>query len=321
MIKINLLPSDSGGKAATGGPRGSMATPGAALFYGLIATVIVASCAYAWFAFSATQDAMKRLKAEERRRDDKRKQLVDKEKEFEEFVQRSSDIEEKFAVVQALNPENRLYWSEKINMIAKARLDLAVYVTKLSLTEKIEEKETQESIKRREEWKNRKNKAANETEPKAIKRPIINQSLLVEGIAYGTDSPSQLRQLVLFNEHLTSMTWTRQNGKTAHFIDNMESEFKPGSMKAVKVGGINVLRFGFTCVALPQTDNSNTSQTLLGATTTGGAAGPAGAGSKAAGKAGGGKSPADFQAAIGNKGSAGGAAAKPRASSRKEEGE
>jgi hypothetical protein len=176
-------------------------------------------------------------------------------KRLMEASKNSREIEEKYEVAMALSPRNRVFWSEKINMLSRARMDLAVYVTKLVLTEKIDEIETPESVKRREEWKNSKRKDT-EPEPKPIKRPIINQTLHVEAIAYGNDDPQRLRQIVAFQEALNKLKWQRVSNDTVRFMDGLNPEFVQLPQKRDVVGGVEVMRFGFECNAEPQMEST-----------------------------------------------------------------
>jgi hypothetical protein len=145
-------------------------------------------------------------------------------------------------------------------MIARARMDLAVYITKLQLKETITEVETAESVKAREEFKNRKDKKANEREPKPIKRPVINQTLTIQAIAYGNDSPQRLRQVNSFGEVLRNLQWTRHNGEEVKYVDGMQRDFQFLPQKLVKVAGVDVLRFGLVCKAEPQLQGASLSK-------------------------------------------------------------
>jgi cell division protein FtsB len=261
MIRINLLPTEGAGRKARMGGAPASAPPSSPGFMAATLLLVLLLGVAAWYGYSSytrVGDAKRALASVTAKRDKTKKELQEKEREFEKFAAESEEVEEKYAVVQGLSPHNRIFWSEKLNMIARARLDLAVYIMKLTLTEKINEIETPESIKRREEWKNRKNRKPEEKEPKPIKVPIINQTLTIEAIAYGQNSPERLSQVTGFSNMLTTMTWKRDNGEVVRFMDGMKPEFRQLPQKIEKVGGVEVLRFGFACEAEPQRDRTTT---------------------------------------------------------------
>ena len=117
--------------------------------------------------------------------------------------------------------------------------------------------ETPESVARREEWKTKK-KEPGEQEPKPIKRPIINQALQVDAIAYGVDDPQRLRQIIAFQGALQRLKWTRENGTPSNFLDGLKPEFGQRLQKRDIVGGVEVMQFGFVVEAEPQTDRTAT---------------------------------------------------------------
>jgi hypothetical protein len=259
MIKINLLPSEAGKRASAARSETSLRLPsGGAL--PLIALLFIVYAGLAYAAFWMYQKGEQSTAARREIESDKRKKanlVKRKQQEFEINNALAQETEEKFQVVQALSPQNRIFWSEKLNMIAKARLDLAVYVTKLVLNEQIDEMETPESVARREAWrKETKHPPGQEKEPKPIKRPIINQWLEIEAIAYGADSSQRLNQLNAFGAALRALDWKRENNNNARFMDGLTSEFGVKNQKTAKVGGVEVLRFGLICKAEPQLDRT-----------------------------------------------------------------
>lgn len=257
MIKINLLPGESGGGGRKTAARRTIG-PSPAPFYLLLALLYLAAGAAGYYVWSMSGEAAKRVDERTVKRDELKKEVASKQAEFEEHNLRSQEIEEKYAVIEALGPQNRIFWSEKVNMIAMARLNLAVYVTKIELEEKIDERETPESVKRREEWKAAKEKdpKLKTPEPQPVKQPVINQTLVIQAIAYGNDSSQRLAQIRNFYENLQGMEWTRASGVTATFLDRMASEFEQLPQKVDRVAGVDVLRFGFRIKADPQLDRA-----------------------------------------------------------------
>jgi len=252
MIRINLLPREAGKKAATAAPGATRQRGNPFPLFVLILLVLYAlgGAAFYW-AFSqdarsweTLQEVAKRKERVQKTLDQRKQELISKTAELE-------DIERRYEVARALSPENRVYWSEKLNMLALARRDLAVYLTKLALTESVEEVETPESQRKREEHKAKKLPGP---EPAPIKRPIINQTLNIEGVAYGRDGQERLNNVLAFQRTLKELRWRRENGAVVRFLDGMNPEFVQLPQKIDSLGGIEVMRFGFAVKAEPQTD-------------------------------------------------------------------
>lgn len=276
MIKINLLPADStSGRAQSARKSGG---PNATPFYLLLVVLYMAAGAAGYWVFTTTQEAKRNEDNLTKQRDELKKDVAEKQVEFDLLNLRSQEIEERYAVVEALGPQNRIFWSEKVNMIARARLNLAVYVTKIELQEQIDERETPESVRRREEWKKAKeaNPKLRTPEPQAVKQPVINQTLVIQAIAYGNDSSQRLAQIRHFYENLNALEWTRESGEKARFLDRLASEFAQMPQKLDTVAGVEVLRFGFQIKADPQLDRTTDSTELAVAAgaSTAGSSGP-----------------------------------------------
>lgn len=255
MIKVNLLPPEAGKRqAAARRPSG----PSPAPFYLLLFLLYGIALAAGYFVYNMGAEASRQVSDTTRQRDKLKAEVQERQAEFEANNLRSQEIEEKYAVVEALGPQNRIFWSEKVNMLARARLNLAVYLTKIELTEQIDERETPESVRRREEWQAAKKKdpKLSTPEPQPVKQPVINQTLIINGIAYGNSSSQMLDQIAEFYNNLVSLEWTRKSGEKARFLDRMASEFQPLDQKADRVAGVDVIRFGYSIKADPQLDRT-----------------------------------------------------------------
>ncbi len=255
MIKVNLLPADSG-KRQTASRKPS--SPSAAPFYLLLMLLYMVAAAGGYFVYSMGAEASAEVRSQTSKRDKLKAEVQKRQTEFEENNLRSQEIEEKYAVVEALGPQNRIFWSEKVNMIAMARLNLAVYITKIELEEQIDERETPESVARREVWAAAKQKdpKLQTPEPQPVKQPIINQTLVISAIAYGTDSSQRLAQIRSFYENLNAVKWKRESGVSARFLNRMAAEFEQLPQKVDRVAGVDVIRFGFRIKADPQLDRT-----------------------------------------------------------------
>jgi hypothetical protein len=251
MIKINLLPPEQGKRPLAAAKKA--AGPSAAPYYFVLALLYLGALYGAYWAYQQGVKSQQLLARKTAERDKKKAEVKRREADFQKNNLLSQEIEEKYAVVQALGPENRIFWSEKMNMVSKARMNLAVYVTKLKLDESITELETPESVQRREEWRKLKEKnQAKGVEPKPIKQPIINQTLTIEAISYGADSSQRLRQVNSFYENLKTLEWKRKSGTPAQFLERLKPDFNQLNQKLDRVGGVDVLRFGFAIQADPQ---------------------------------------------------------------------
>ena len=258
MIKINLLPSEAAKRAGPSRAR-SMRLPRGGLLPWILGLVILHGSIFytGYWVYQKSVDSADNVASARKKKAQKEKQVQRREEEFQQNNVHAQEIEEKYQVVQALT-QNRIFWSEKLNMVGRSRMDLAVYVTKIVLDEKIDEQETQESIKKREEWRKQggKHPPGQEREPKPVKRPVINQTMTIHAIAYGNDSAQRLQQVNAFQETLRSLTWDRKSNKTVRFLDGLAPEFGQLQQKMATVAGVDVLRFGLVCRAEPQTDRT-----------------------------------------------------------------
>lgn len=251
MIRVNLLPIEAG-KRPGAAKSFKLPTGGVWPYFGALALLYIVTLYGGYRIWQTGKNWKNRIATVQQNKGKLEKRVQAREVEFAAQNATMQEVEEKYQVAKALSPENRVFWSEKLNMLAKSRIDLAVFITKLQLTEQITEVETPESVKAREEFRNRKTKKPGEREPKAIKKPIINQDLTIQAIAYGNDSPQRLRQFNSFQEVLRSMQWERENGTSVRFIDGMRPDFQVLPQKMAPVGGVDVLRFGLVCRAEPQ---------------------------------------------------------------------
>jgi hypothetical protein len=252
MIKINLLPSSEQRKGSGG--ASSPAASGFKLFMLLIVLGLGGVGYYGYLAFEREQESMLKAQQAAAKVEKTKASIKNLKKEYEELAELSERINTRFAIVQALaNPETRLFWSEKINMLAALRMQLAVYITRLELQEDIEDRETPESVARREAWQ-RDTSPTKGPEPKAQKVPVIKQRLLINAIAYGTDSPQRLRQIRGFINELRTFKWKRRrSGKEVAFVDNLDPNFEVGDQRTDIVAEVEVSRFSIVIRALEQT--------------------------------------------------------------------
>ncbi len=179
----------------------------------------------------------------------------------------NEEIEDKFAVISALAPPERIYWSEKLNMLAKARVGASVFLDRIELSEKSESVETEDSKRRQTAWLARKTafekdpknekKRFNEPQPVKMEMPLITYTLTLHGVASGTDSSERLTQINNYAESLAGLKWIRANGEEVSFMDGFLPEYRFLEQKTSEVGGVTVMSFGLAFDSkMPETSAS-----------------------------------------------------------------
>ncbi len=262
MIKINLLPSDMAGRRAGSGAKKKPKGSGAATPYVLGLALLFGGATFGgWTLYSRHANSQERLQGVKTKLAKLDAEVKRRNAEYLAQNAEAQEIEEKFVVVQALNPRNRLFWSEKLNQLALAKTKAAVFLTNIQMDEIIEEQETQESVARRHAYEEKQKartkdgKAPStpaEPPPKVIKIPVIHQTLTVDAIAYGQNSPQRLQQITLFMEALKRLDWIRASGEKTTFLSGFLPEFLVLPHKVARVGEVDVLQFGFKLKAAPQ---------------------------------------------------------------------
>lgn len=254
MIKINLLPNEGGARRAGAKPKrkGSGAlTP----FVAVMVLLLAGAGFMGWRVYEKAAASKAELESHKQKLAKLEEELKRREREFRAQFAEAEETEQKYAVVRALNPTNRLFWSEKLNQIARAQTKAAVYLDEIRMDERVEEVETPESIERRrifDEKVKAKKTLPGEQPPKVVKMPVIHQNLTLTGIAYGTNSPQRLQQIKLFMDALKNLEWERKSGEKTTFLAGMSPEFVQLPQRAVRVGNVDVLSFGFQINAVPQ---------------------------------------------------------------------
>lgn len=187
--------------------------------------------------------------------------LQEKKKAVAEYEKKIKDIEQKYAdlkkrmeltsneleILRALDPPNRLLWSEKLNMLAELIPD-GIYLTQIKLTETVSEVQTKESKQRYEEWvrKGKKGKA-----PKIVKKPIITQRLFLYGVARAETPEDRLRLISKFSEALKNFKWRTHKGEIHSFYEHFTGEIDTQEIVATRIEGIPVTRFTFILKTKP----------------------------------------------------------------------
>ena len=164
-------------------------------------------------------------------------------------------------IVYALDPEDRLLWSEKLNQLSDLIPD-TVYLTHLTVIEQVGQKETAGSKRRQQEWADQQKAKTDQAKgkpvrtakasgaPPKINYPVITQTLEMASIA---DAESEADRLGLMNEFYSNLM-KGQNEKAkiqSDFMRGFNSEIAYGVYARKTVGGRNVSEFSFTLTTKP----------------------------------------------------------------------
>jgi len=240
MIKINLLPPEMAkskrervGIAAIP----SSATPFVAVIL-IVAYIIVGAFAYRIINAKRIRDnEVKQLTQE---REKLKKEVQDKQVKFRELMELKTLVTNQLEILGALDPPNRLYWSEKMNMLADL-VPKGVYLTNITVSEQIAETETEASKQRRATWVQSGSKGA---APPVIKKPVITQTLNIAGITWSDDPEQRLQLIIRFHDAMKNYSYVGHNNQERHFMDNFENLIRidPTYVDSVSARTINRFR-------------------------------------------------------------------------------
>jgi len=177
-------------------------------------------------------------------------------------------------IVYALDPEDRLLWSEKLNQLS----DLVpenVYISHISVSETIAKKETAGSQRQRGQWlaeqkaKGKVKRPAGKAigEPVVIYYPEITQTLQVQAIAHSENDAERIRLINEFHDNLTKGVNEQAKTKT-NFMKGFTGQIEIGDIAPKVVGGRGVAEFSFSMKTKPTAaKDSGTTEGLLGVIT------------------------------------------------------
>lgn len=274
MIKINLLPQDSKGKQRTTRQPGRAGahtrvvgdniSPLVWLFLAGIYIVVVVS-AYFTFTPMVRIVSEKNMKIEEHAKLKKEVKAI--EETFEKLKETAEIAKMQAEVIDVLMPKNPLLWSEKLNQLALL-IPNKVYMTSFSMNEKVTEKETAESKKARKDWK----KNPFGEEPRVMKRPIITNSITINGVTVGDESDRRLKLILDFIDALKYYDWNTARAEagnviaatqgtlknksafvasTRKFGDHFKPNIKLGTISTTSYGGVVVSKFRLDLTTKP----------------------------------------------------------------------
>lgn len=242
MIKVNLLPQELSGKASkisTSSNEGTgMVLLAVVLFLGLLG-------GGGFFVYSSYANSHAQLDAANRESARIDADLKKKQKEYEELRTSLDELQSQVAVLQSLDPPDRLLWSEKLNILP-ALVPENVFLTELEVKESVTERETDESRRAYEDWVAKGSKG---TPPARRKQPIVRQTFEFAGIAYSPDNrfEARLDKITEFVSNLQQKSVKIPfTGEETTFSRGFVPDVRPiAPVEATRVGNREVTRFRF----------------------------------------------------------------------------
>jgi len=259
MIKINVLPQESGGK---GGPAAAAAPSAPA--GGTMTVAIVLLLLYAvvigggvWVFGQKIKDADKTRVLTERK-NKLTKDVAATKTDYERVKETIDVLNNQIAVLEMLDPQSRLFWAEKLNILP-LMVPEGVFLTELKVTEDVKEVETAESKQKRADWqKLPARQRQNTQQPPRVMNTVITQRLEMTGVAYKQDGTSDVRlQLILdYYKALQNLqVKVPSSGLQVSFMNFFEGEIRFDDFTGEKIGGREVTKFKFYLTTLPLTTN------------------------------------------------------------------
>jgi len=251
MIKINLLPPEM---MKTKRDRSRVATAPSSAAPLVAITLIIAYLAvgaFAYWVYDAKRTKDKEVKGLIQKRDSLKKEIQNKQQKFKELMELKTLVTNQLEILNALDPPNRLYWSEKLNMLADI-VPKGVYLTNINVSEQIAEIETEASRQRRTTWVQSGSKGP---APPVIKKPVITQTLSISGITWADEPEQRLQLIIRFNDAMKNYSYVGPNNQERHFMDNFETLIRidPTYVDSVAARAIN--RFRLILKTKPFTSN------------------------------------------------------------------
>ncbi len=250
MIRVNLAPSREKRKFK---PTRAPVMPSAPSTRPTLLSILIILIVYAgifWFYHNMRQrviaDRSEFEKLNNEVEDFKKKVKIVQTK-YEE-IKRIIDItNNQLEILRALDPPDRILWSEKLNMLAELIPD-GVYLTQIRLTESVTEVATKESEQKYKEWEKAGKKG---TPPKLVKKPIIRQTLYLSGVSRAETPEKRLRLISAFSEALKNFSWTTSDGRVRKFYEDFTGEIDTSEIVNITLEGVPVTKFTFILQTKP----------------------------------------------------------------------
>lgn len=254
MIKVNLLPQELSGKAvaASGGGEGE----GGAVV-ALVALVVLAIVGTGgWWVYNEIDTAEKNREKLEKESAQLESELKKMRSEWEEIETALRVLENQWAIIQSLDPPERLLWTQKINMLPLL-VPKNVFITDLILREQVDEVETEEYKAAYRDWAAKGSKG---TPPIKSTQPVIKQTFALSGIAFSPENSSEQRlgAIIEFDKNINEkMVKIPFSGKEEEFLNGFVRRIAYSAIEQDRVGDREVSKFTFTLSATPTVVNKN----------------------------------------------------------------
>lgn len=247
MIKINLLPQEMmGGKAAGPSPAGPNA---GALLVALVLLILFGlNGAGAFFLFTQYSGAEAEYESIRTQAADVKRQLQDTELKYKDAKGSIERMQKLLKVAEQLDPADRVLWSRKLNMLPYL-IPEGVYLTEIRVTQTVREKDSDESVKARNDWQKSTDKKKSPTPPPLVKIPVITQTLVLRGISYVPDGTGvqRLQQITdFYNNMMQKKVQVPFDKEPKSFMEGFIGRPNPSALLARTAEGREVSAFSFT---------------------------------------------------------------------------
>lgn len=248
MIQINLL-DQAQARGRTRPARQRKSTGGGGSTFGTlvvlltVALVLAGNAGLGWTLYRKVATAAEEpaaLRRQIKQVEDKIAQTAgasEQVKAFEEVLNNQREV------LRTLDPEDRILWSEKLNMLA-ALIPRDVFLSDIEIVEVVELVETEESIRQRQAWQKLDAKKRG-PEPAVVQRPVIHYDVRLEGLATGRDSVAQFDNVLAFHRAMTSYEMTTPTGEKRRFMDGFVDNVDFNLIEATTYEGAPVNKFIF----------------------------------------------------------------------------
>lgn len=246
MIKVNLLPQELLGKGSAAKAQQS-SDGGLVVFLALFGFVVVVGTIFG-YSINAQYQAEKAKKEADARAKTLEGELRALRVEYEELESMLRILQNQKAVLDALDPPDRLLWSKKLNMLPML-VPENVFLTDIVLTEKVSEIETEESLKANQAWVAAGSKG---TPPPKEKVPVIDQKMELTGLAYSPEGKSEnrLQRITEFRTNLESKdVKIPYTGKVERYIAGFRRQVGISAIELTSVMERDVSKFTFSLQA------------------------------------------------------------------------
>ena len=247
MIKVNLLPTDG----AKGQKKRQIAAPKPSIVVVLILAIVYLAVGTEVYVVAKNRLGM--FNEKKKKFDEKEKilkDIEDLEEQFEKLKEIKGLIYNQVEILRALKTSDRILWSEKINMLS-AMIPENVYITKMKMKEKQEPIVTQESQEKIKEWETLpEDEKASIPKPEPIFKPLITQTIIIDGISRGGSPEECLVCIVDFQKAMNSYKETRRDGTVSKFRDIFD-KIEMGDTYMSAVEDVEVRKFQFILTTQP----------------------------------------------------------------------